>query len=93
MRQRDLELPRSLRGINVYAGAPKSCHVIVDMPFREHVESALTAIQAIADKRQKRIVFVVHRAKKSANMPVFAKHGASERNRRRGRARNRSCLR
>jgi hypothetical protein len=73
-----------LRSFHVDAGVAQSPEVILPVLRRQHVEGTLTAVDAVADERQERVVLLPRRVEKGTDMPVLAQHGAREWNGRGG---------
>src|SRR5262249_26359283 len=85
LRRRHLKLAAAQRRLHVDAGAPQLLDMLLSVLGREDMIGALAALEAVAHERQQRLVLLLRRAEKGADMPVATEHRAGKWNGCRGR--------
>src|SRR4029453_2382783 len=78
LRQRDFELAAFYRLFDVDAGVAQPIEVIVPVLRGQDMKGALAAVDAVANERQQRIVFLNRRTEERTDMPVLTQHGSSK---------------
>jgi hypothetical protein len=85
LRRRHLELTAALRRRHVDAGAAQLLEMLLSVLGGKDMIGALTALEAVAHERQQRVVLLLRRTEKGADMPIVTEHRAGKGNECRGR--------
>src|SRR5258705_3308455 len=81
LRRRHLELTAALRRRHVDAGAAQLLEMLLSVLGGEDMIGALTALEAVAHEWQQRVVLLLARTEKGADMPILAEDRAAQPNR------------
>src|SRR6266850_2828411 len=81
LRRRHLELTAAQRSRHVDAGAAQVLEMLLSVLGGKDMIGALTALEAVAHKRQQGFVLLPRRTEKGADMPILAEHRAAQPNR------------
>ncbi len=81
LRRRHLELTSAQRSGHVDAGAAQLLEMLLSVLGGKDMIGALSALEPVAHEGQQRVVLLLRRTEKGADMPILAEHRAAQPNR------------